>query len=69
MPRIVPSLDTAPRDSLRYLLSAALVIAGLYVGSEIFVPIALAVLLSFVLAPASGSCGAAASAGCCPCWS
>ena len=51
MPRIVPSLDTAPRDSLRYLLSAALVIAGLYVGSEIFVPIALAILLSFVLAP------------------
>ena len=51
MPRIVPSLDTAPRDSLRYLLSAALVIAGLYVGSEIFVPIALAILLSFALAP------------------
>lgn len=51
MPRIVPSLDDAPRDSLRYLLSAALVIAGLSVGSEIFVPIALAILLSFVLAP------------------
>ncbi len=51
MPRIVPSLDTAPRDSLRYLLSAALVIAALYVGSEIFVPTALAILLSFVLAP------------------
>ncbi|WP_438275368.1 AI-2E family transporter [Nitrobacter sp.] len=30
---------------------AALVICGLYVGREIFVPIALAVLLSFVLAP------------------
>ncbi len=51
MPRIVPSLDTAPRDSLRYLLSTALVIAALYVGSEIFVPAALAILLSFVLAP------------------
>ena len=51
MPHIVPSLDDAPRDSLRYLLSAALVIAGLYVGSEIFVPVALAILLSFVLAP------------------
>ncbi len=51
MTRIVPSLDTAPRDSLRYLLSAALVIAALYVGSEIFVPTALAILLSFVLAP------------------
>lgn len=30
---------------------AALIIAGLYVGREIFVPIALAILLSFVLAP------------------
>ena len=51
MPRIVPSLDTAPRDSLRYLLSAGLVITALYVGSEILVPTALAILLSFVLAP------------------
>ena len=51
MPRIVSSLDTAPRDSLRYLLSTALVIAALYVGAEIFVPTALAILLSFVLAP------------------
>jgi predicted PurR-regulated permease PerM len=30
---------------------AALIIAGLYFGREIFVPVALAVLLSFVLAP------------------
>ena len=30
---------------------AALIIAALYVGREIFVPVALAVLLSFVLAP------------------
>jgi predicted PurR-regulated permease PerM len=30
---------------------ATLIIAGLYVGREIFVPVALAVLLSFVLAP------------------
>ena len=51
MPRIVPSLDTAPRDSLRSLLAAALVIAALYLGAEIFVPTALAILLSFVLAP------------------
>ena len=51
MPRIVSSLDDTPRDSLRYLSCAALVIAGLYLGSEIFVPVALAILLSFVLAP------------------
>ena len=30
---------------------AALIIVALYVGREIFVPVALAVLLSFVLAP------------------
>jgi predicted PurR-regulated permease PerM len=30
---------------------AALIIAGLYFGREIFVPVALAVLLSFVLVP------------------
>ena len=29
----------------------ALVIAGLFVGREVFVPVALAILLSFVLAP------------------
>ena len=33
---------------------AALIIAGLYFGREIFVPVALAVLLSFVLAPFVG---------------
>jgi predicted PurR-regulated permease PerM len=31
---------------------AALIIAALYVGREVFVPVALAILLSFVLAPA-----------------
>jgi predicted PurR-regulated permease PerM len=30
---------------------AALIIAGLYFGREVFVPVALAVLLSFVLVP------------------
>ncbi len=51
MPSIVPSLEAAPRDGLRYLLAAGIVIAALYVGAEIFVPVALAILLSFVLAP------------------
>ncbi|MEH6951224.1 AI-2E family transporter [Nitrobacter sp. NHB1] len=37
--------------ALTSAIVAALVICGLYVGREIFVPIALAVLLSFVLAP------------------
>ena len=51
MPRIVSSLDATPRDGLRYLAGLAIVIAGLYVGAEIFVPVALAILLSFALAP------------------
>ena len=37
--------------TLTAVIVAALVICGLYVGREIFVPIVLAVLLSFVLAP------------------
>ncbi|MCB1393113.1 MAG: AI-2E family transporter [Nitrobacter sp.] len=37
--------------ALTAVVVAALVICGLYVGREIFVPIVLAVLLSFVLAP------------------
>ena len=36
------------------LAVAALIIAALYIGREIFVPLALAVLLSFVLAPFVG---------------
>lgn len=43
------ALEAGP--ALSAAIIAALVIAGLYVGREIFVPIALAILLSFVLAP------------------
>jgi AI-2E family transporter len=43
---------TQPRGTtLINLAVAALIIAALYFGREIFVPVALAVLLSFVLAP------------------
>ena len=42
---------SAPRDPTRALATVGAVIAALYFGSEIFVPIALAILLSFVLAP------------------
>ena len=41
----------APGSGLGPLGTAALLIAGLYVGREVFVPVALAILLSFVLAP------------------
>lgn len=41
-----------PSETLSTLLVAALVIAALYFGREVFVPISIAVLLSFVLAPA-----------------
>ena len=33
------------------LITGAIVITGLYFGRDVFVPLALAVLLSFVLAP------------------
>ena len=38
-------------DALSALLIGVLVIAGLYFGRDIFVPIAIAVLLSLILAP------------------
>ncbi|MDB5642216.1 MAG: transporter [Hyphomicrobiales bacterium] len=39
-------------DTLTTIVVAAFIIAALYLGRQIFVPIAIAVLLSFVLAPA-----------------
>lgn len=44
-------LHQAPGTALINLAVTGLIIVGLYVGREIFVPLALAVLLSFVLAP------------------
>jgi predicted PurR-regulated permease PerM len=53
MARIVPTLEPGTSsDTTRTIMIFAAVIASLYFGSEIFVPIALAILLSFVLAPA-----------------
>jgi predicted PurR-regulated permease PerM len=45
--------DTPPRsnDSLATIVVMLITVAVLYVGSEIFVPFALAILLSFLLAP------------------
>ena len=40
-----------PNTHLSTLISSAIVIAGLYFGQEVLVPIALAILLSFVLSP------------------
>src|SRR5690242_13209 len=42
---------TAPRDNLAPMAITVVVIAALYFGREVFVPLALAILLSFVLAP------------------
>jgi hypothetical protein len=48
----VPIKLTQPRGTtLINMAVAALIITALYLGREIFVPVALAVLLSFVLAP------------------
>lgn len=43
--------QTRTIEMLGTLLLIALVVSGLYVGREIFVPIAIAILLSFVLSP------------------
>jgi predicted PurR-regulated permease PerM len=40
-----------PSDSLGNIATGALIIAALYLGREVFVPVALAILFSFVLAP------------------
>jgi hypothetical protein len=39
---------------------AAVIVGALYLGRDVFVPLALAILLSFVLAPSFGSCKAGA---------
>ena len=48
---IPPAASPLPAAGLGPLGVAALIVAALYVGREVFVPVALAVLLSFVLAP------------------
>jgi len=49
---IEPQDDLGPVRIASFFVILALAIAALYLGREVFVPIALAVLLSFVLAPA-----------------
>src|SRR5262245_65680182 len=55
IPAGVESRFATPRtyfgSKLSLLIASAIVVAGLYFGREILVPIALALLLSFVLAP------------------
>ena len=43
--------DQYPESTLKTVLIGVVVITALYLGREVLVPIALAVLLSFVLAP------------------
>jgi predicted PurR-regulated permease PerM len=50
----MPALETASNGRaaiLQGLLIGTIVIAGLYLGREVLLPLALAVLLSFVLTP------------------
>ena len=51
MPRVTASMTPAERDPLRTIVTVTAVIAALYFGKDIFVPIALAILLSFALGP------------------
>jgi predicted PurR-regulated permease PerM/methylmalonyl-CoA mutase cobalamin-binding subunit len=50
-PRGVVRPATAPPPSAAPFAIAAIVVAALYFGHELFVPLALAILLSFILAP------------------
>jgi predicted PurR-regulated permease PerM len=51
-PRVAAPVDQAQLlDKAVTLFTAALVVAALYVGRAVFIPIAIAILLSFVLAP------------------
>ena len=52
MASVNASVPPAERDGTRVLVPMAMVVAALYFGSEIFIPISLSILLSFVLAPA-----------------
>jgi predicted PurR-regulated permease PerM len=51
LPLFTASSSEARTAALQGLLIAAIVITGLYVGREVLLPLALAVLLSFVLTP------------------
>ena len=48
---IVPPAETSGASGLMTLATVVVVVAALYVARDILIPITLAVLLSFVLAP------------------
>ena len=50
-PAVVTLPPSAPGKALINLIFASLIVTGLFIGREILVPIALAILLSFVLSP------------------
>ncbi|MBV8870662.1 MAG: AI-2E family transporter, partial [Acetobacteraceae bacterium] len=50
-PAQVPSAGTPNVVTLTKIVVLVVIIAGLYFGSEVLIPITLAVLLSFVLSP------------------
>src|SRR6478736_6788343 len=51
IPLFASSSSDSRADLLQGLLIGAIVIAGLYFGREVLLPLALAILLSFVLTP------------------
>ena len=50
-PAPIPAAQTPGSSSLLTLATSVVVIAGLYFGRSVLIPITLAVLLSFLLAP------------------
>ena len=53
-PTRIAAAETPKTALVSPVLVSAIIIAGLYFGREIFIPIAIAVLLSFVLGPLVG---------------
>ncbi|NPD68780.1 AI-2E family transporter [Lichenicola cladoniae] len=47
----VPAADTPPAEKLTGIVAGVVIVAALYLGREVLIPITLSVLLSFVLAP------------------
>lgn len=50
-PTRIAAAGTPPQALTSPLIVAALIMVGLYVGRDVLIPIAIAILLSFVLGP------------------
>ena len=65
--RTLPSVASNRTSALTPVVIGVVIVAALYLGREVLVPIALALLLSFVLAPWFASSSAGVSRASLPC--